>query len=278
VKRLKLAPGKNITLRLSRSPKVRNLLRTKVAFWEERGFESPFSSFSGQNNPPLALLFLLALGLSAVVINPLFFRLSSLSFFMLLLFISFFVHFRSQCYFYWDEWHLLKRFSSSGFQGVVYSHNEHFLPLFFAFYFLEAKLLKGCYAAYLTISLLFHAVNALLLSLSLEELLSKKPGSRAASRILGVLFLISSLHTETLQWAFEQSLIISQFLFFAALLSGIGFVRTGNKMCFVLALLSALSSPFFLRQWLCSAAANRSAPARSCGLSAAHRHYRMGER
>lgn len=248
VKRLTLPPGESISLRLSRTPKVRNLLRTKIAFWEQGSLGSLFSLFSTfeeSKEVPLLLLFVLALSLSAILVNPSFFRLSHLSFFMLLLFISFFLHFRTQCYFYYDEWRLFERFSTLGLRGAFYSHNEHFLPLFFAFYFLEAKLFKGCYAAYLCVSLLLHALNALLLSLSLEELLNKIPGSRQSSRILGMLFLISALHTEVLQWPFVQCLLISQFLFFVLLLSAVRFVRYGNKLCFVLALLSTLVGPFF---------------------------------
>jgi hypothetical protein len=138
------------------------------------------------------------------------------------------VHFRSSAYFFWDEWHVFGRFQELGFPGVVYTHNEHFLPLFFAWYFVQAKLFADCYSLFLLVSLLIHALNAVLLVRILSELGESLPGCRPLSLLLGFLFLISALHGESLHWAFEQSLLLNQTAMLLGYLCLLRFVKSGS--------------------------------------------------
>jgi len=155
------------------------------------------------------------------------------------------VHFRAELYFFWDEWHVLERFSKLGFPGVLYTHNEHFLPFFFSLYFVEAKLLGEHYLLYLTVSAALHAFNAFLVSLLLERLSGSGGNSRPAARLLGLLYLLSALHAEVLHWAFEQSILCAQALVLLALLNGLAAVEEGSFRKAVFAAIFAGLAPFF---------------------------------
>ena len=153
------------------------------------------------------------------------------------------VHFRVPVFFYWDEWHVLQRFQELGLPGVVYTHNEHFLPLFFATFFAESRLLGVHYHAYIFVSLALHTLNTWVLFHLLAALFGarhKKP-----ALVLSMLFLVSGLHAETLEWAFEQSLLLSQLCILAALLITLRYMTEGGALRLLAVAALVCASPLF---------------------------------
>ena len=156
-------------------------------------------------------------------------------------------------FFFYDEWDLMKRFSEMGLSGVVYTHNEHFLPLFFLTYYLENFAFGDYYLPYLCSSLFIHVLHCMLLGTLISELLGAKDRETALKRWIPICYLLSSLHIEALQWAFEQSLLLSQLLLSAAMLFSIRFVK---GLCSARALapisLSIFAAPFFFGNGFCA--------------------------
>lgn len=186
---------------------------------------------------------------SASIISFAFWVMPSLSssfLFLSFLLLSFCVHFRLQGYFFWDEWTLLKRFSELGFAGIIYRHNEHFLPLFFSIYYEQAKLFNLKYELFLLFSMLIHSLNAFLLAQIIRGIIFPLPHAKFLSRLLGLLFLINSLSSETLHWAFEQSLLLGFCCVLIVFHCGVSYLETkGNKYVYLIFLLSMLAPLFF---------------------------------
>lgn len=156
--------------------------------------------------------------MTSVLIFP---ALSQKSFLFLLVAISVAVHFEYQPFFYFDEWHVLQRFSSVPFpQSIILTHNEHFLPLYFFIFFLQAKIFGAAYSYYLLCNCIMMGVYGYAVYLFLKEIsIQEKP-----ARLLSLLFCISSLHVEALQWAFEGSIILCSIL-------GLHFLRFSARYC-----------------------------------------------
>ncbi|MFN8390477.1 MAG: hypothetical protein U0136_09330 [Bdellovibrionota bacterium] len=153
------------------------------------------------------------------------------------------VQLRTTPYFHWDEWHVIERFSKLGFPGVIYTHNEHFLPLFFTFYFVEAKLFGDFYVGFALVSLALHALAGLLLYRFLQRLVPRTKHSREASLGITIMFLVSCLHTETIQWVFEQSVILCELITLAAFLSLLDFLYHRSYRSLALVGAAALAAP-----------------------------------
>ncbi len=108
-------------------------------------------------------------------------------------------------FYYFDEWHVLERFSKLGFPGVIYTHNEHSIIAFFVWYYALVRFFGENYLGLLLVSIILHVLCAF----SLEKLLLTYRLDRRAVRASAMFFCFSSLHIEVLQWAFEQSIILS---------------------------------------------------------------------
>jgi len=131
-------------------------------------------------------------------------------FLALLLLAALGIQLRTAPFFVWDEWIVLHRFAREGPRAVVAPHNEHFLPLFFSVYYLEARLFGDRYLLHLLASLLVHVVDALLLGRLLAAVAARLPGGAIAARLLAFLFLIAAVHAEVLQWAFGLCIPLAQ--------------------------------------------------------------------
>jgi hypothetical protein len=154
---------------------------------------------------------------------------TSLSDFALVLFfVALAVHFRTDVFFYWDEWHVLERFGKMGFPGIIYTHNEHFLPLFFGFFFVESRFFQDMYFLYILLSVALHTLNALLLVSLLKRLAGEHKRAEAVSRFIAFLYMLSALHSEVLNWAFEQSVLGAQALTLILLCAGLDTIRWGT--------------------------------------------------
>jgi hypothetical protein len=187
------------------------------------------------------------------------FKVRSSVFLAVLFFVAFCVHYRAQVFIYFDEWHVLEHLSSTGFTGALYRHNEHFLPLFFAWYWLEALIFGDRYLLWTSISIAIHACNALLLYKLLFALYPQVSDDEATSaveqhtffqtllcRSATLLFLVCGLHSEALHWAFEQSLLFAQLFTFLSFLFGISYFQKGKRLdLFCSGLFAALAPLLF---------------------------------
>lgn len=108
-------------------------------------------------------------------------------------------------FYYFDEWHILERFSKMGLPGIIHTHNEHSIIAFFAWYYELVAFFGENYFALLVISIILHVCCAF----TLEKFLLTYDLDRRTIRISVVFFMFSSLHVEVLHWAFEQSIILS---------------------------------------------------------------------
>jgi len=235
--------NKSISLVLSQhnlaKPGEKVSVRSRVEYYDR--------AIPAQTSLPWLLLIALPLATGALLFFFLFVaQASNLKFAAFLLFSTFVVHFRQEVFFYWDEWHVLMRYAKMGWGGAIYTHNEHFLPLFFAFYQGLARALGDYYLLFIFISLCIHSLNACLLARLLERLAGDWSHRREASRLLAFLFALSALHAEALQWAFEASLLLAQTTCLYGLLQAWDGVTTRSpKKLFVGALSCGLSPLFF---------------------------------
>ncbi len=199
--------------------------------------------------PSLPLLIALSFVLAACLLF-FFFRYiaaASTSRFALFLFCcAVFTHFRQEVYFYWDEWHVLSRFMKLGWPGSIYTHNEHFLPLFFGYYQALVRTLGSHYLLFILISLLLHTANAVLFSKLLQRIAAQAASAKTASRLLALLFLLSALHAEALHWAFEASLLLAQTIaLIGFILAWDGVSERSSRRIYAGALCCGLSPLFF---------------------------------
>lgn len=137
--------------------------------------------------------------------------------------------------YYFDEWHILARFSKMGFPGVIHTHNEHSIIAFFIWYYGLVQFFGSNYYALLVVSVFLHIVCAF----SVEKLLLMYELDKRAVRASIVFFVLSALHAEVLHWAFEQSIILS-------CISGLWGLIFLKKWTSTLRLKEILLSGFFL--------------------------------
>lgn len=183
-----------------------------------------------------------SLVLAAFVLSVMTHSLSTQRFTILVLIFSFGVHFRVDSFLYYDTWHALARFVSKGIDGIWIAHNEHFLPAFFLYFFGNAKLFGDKTWLYTSLNLIIHALNVVLLSNLITTLSPSK--DRRIGYTLGFFFLIHSLHTETLHWEFEGSILLAQSFLFMALLLAIAYLRKGALKFAASSILIIVVSPF----------------------------------
>lgn len=150
---------------------------------------------------------------------------------------------RTGVYFYWDEWEVLIRFQLYGLKGVIYTHNEHFLPVFWVFLYLQYLLFDDWYHGYLLVSLALHIANATLLSQLLQRWGSRIGITPGRSQVISLFYLLNALHSSNLQWAFLQCVLLLQTIVFISMLSVEHYLRTSNKWSLLAVFLSVLTAP-----------------------------------
>jgi len=167
--------------------------------------------------------------------------LNRLGYFTLVLVASFVLFFSTKPFYYFDEWYVLSRFSEQGFFGVWFPHNEHFLPLFLAWYYFLTSLLGHWYEGVLGLGLVMHAGNSFLLCLVLRSF----GLTRKMSQVSALLFALSALHLEVLEWGFEHSILLSAALGLLGLLSSRRFMLSGSWVDLFLSCVIFASAPLF---------------------------------
>ena len=163
---------------------------------------------------------------------------------ILLFVIAALVHYRIDVFFFWDEWHLIERFRTKGISEIFTSHNEHFLPLSFFALFTQFKLFSANYFPYLLVNFLAHTLNAYLLYKIFKRVFSFSNSAETLSRVFAFAYLVSALHGEALQWAFEQTLLFSSVFLFFSLDRGLEYLETGNKKTLFVSAAAAAVAPF----------------------------------
>ena len=99
-----------------------------------------------------------------------------------------------QTFFFHDEWSFLYKVITDPLGFVLESHNGHFMPLFGLSYLILYKVFRLNYAPYELFLLIFHFLNAYLLSLIVIKITKKK----YLGFLSFVLFLASSSYWEVL--------------------------------------------------------------------------------
>ena len=225
--------GKEVTATVVRQPSltppVELEFRDRILWFDAPNVFKRTAELPASRTIALFAAGLLAFALLVLCRSAHFAGLSTAKLLLLFFVVSFGVHFRISAFLFWDEIYLLEQFMRrGGFSGVIYRHNEHFLPLFFSWFYAQCCLFGDSYSLMLLVSNIIHALNGVLLAALLERLIPERPGLRTAARITALLFLISGLHAETMQWAFEQCLLLAQTATFLAMLAAIEFVRSGQ--------------------------------------------------
>ena len=216
-----LAGQEQIALRVSLPPRPQSqdslAIRGRVVFFDAPTLRQRISE-TCLRHPKLArFLASILVAATVLLIFPIGVRAFAARQYLRLFFLFFLfaagVHFRETLFYHWDEWHVLARFQDQGLPGVIYRHNEHFLPVFFFLYFLEAKLFAAHYAFSVLLTLFVHAGVTLLLLLSLEKLLPAERRHPAPLFFLALFYAVSALHAEALHWAFEVCLMLCELVF-----------------------------------------------------------------
>jgi hypothetical protein len=215
------------------------LIRDRLEFVDELpvSLDSNFKSLIKSNFLRL-LIQLIVFSLVVFVFSGL----SNIYFFLTLFILTISIHFKWTPYFYFDEWHIFQRFSEkSFFEAINYTHNEHYLPLFFLFYYFEAKILGDFYPLYLLVSCFLISYAGYVLNELLQELDFKK----TTSRFLSIIFCVSSLNAEIAQWSLEQCISLSAITGLWAIIFVLRYFKNKNFKNLIYSSFCLLISPFF---------------------------------
>lgn len=139
-----------------------------------------------------------------------------------------FVQFRVDPMFHADEWFFVWRLHEQGLRAVLLTHNEHLIPVFSLFYYLEYLIFGGHYELYVLVSALINAGSALLIA-KLVRTLAGDRLARGAEWFIALLFAVSALHTESVQWGLSQSSILATFFALASMLSMLRYMQSGER-------------------------------------------------
>lgn len=169
-----------------------------------------------------------AIGLFLVGSSLLCRRISNLDLLLTFIVVSVLFHYRHSVFFYWDEWDILWHLKEDLRSGIIRTHNEHFIPLFFSLYYLESLLFGDNYYLYLSVSYLLHAVNCLTLCLLLSALGRDTDFARRAAQLVGFCFLVSGLHPENLHWVVQQVDLLAEGSVLLALFATVRFMNKGR--------------------------------------------------
>lgn len=117
-----------------------------------------------------------------------------------------------QYYFFGDSWDVLYLLLTDP-KTIFLPHNEHFMPLFKAIYYLEYKVFGGNHLPYMVVALGFHAGVTLLV-----YLLGRRLGlTGSLSVVAALIFSFSSVHWEVTGWSFQQNFELSTLLVLLAI-------------------------------------------------------------
>ena len=152
--------------------------------------------------------------------------------FLLLFFSIACFHFNTWVYYFNDEWDVVDKFYKNGWKVVFDRHNDHLMPLYLSLFNLETKLFGLSYLWQIAFSLFLHCIISFLLIRLISSLAAFHPKAYQASIFLGIVYTLNSLHTENLQWAFEQQILTCELFMLIVAHLVIHYVR--NKSSYIL--------------------------------------------
>jgi len=138
---------------------------------------------------------------------------------------------------------VLSSFRENGFGQIFVRHNEHFIPLFFLFYFLETLIFGEQYLCYQFFSVIILAANALLVASITEQIAGS--AFKTANVLMAFFYLISALHSESIQWAICQSALLGVFCLLFGMRLACKYLDEGKVQTLVFLLISSFAAPLF---------------------------------
>ncbi len=180
-------------------------VRNRVNFYNENIFLTNLQNIFQKSLIKNTLLGILSLSLLAIIATFSSLRHNNFKLFSLFFCLVTLIHFRTDVFFHMDEWHVLQRLVEQGFSSAFLPHNEHFAPFFFIIYFIECYVFGSNYHLFILFSLLLHSFNALLVYHLIKKL---QKNDNLVPYFLSLLFLLSGLHGESLQWAMIQPILL----------------------------------------------------------------------
>lgn len=140
-------------------------------------------------------------------------------------------------YFFGDSWDILYNFNTT-WKSFLWLHNEHFIPLFNIFYYLEYRLFGSNHDYYALVSLVLHSVNVCLIFLLTARFIKKRTFRIAAI----VIFATSSIYWEDLSWSFQQTFLLCTLLILLSLYLFQLHIETNRRLYLALSTLACLGA------------------------------------
>lgn len=220
------------------------IVRSRVDFFADKSW---FESFRDQLAIPevrMGASVVIAFLVTFLVFGSFFKSAGNISFLVFIFALTFFVHFRLENFFMWDEWHLIQRFYDQGIKGVFFSHNGHFMPVYFLFYYLVSKVSGDFYPLYLAVVCALHALNCFLLYKFLVSLIrDQESDTQWGAKILTVVYCVSALHLEILQGAASYCFLLNQLFTFIGISAVLKYYRENSSISFWLAIAMLILAP-----------------------------------
>ncbi len=216
-------------------------LRNKVNEYDTSRLQYRLRRLLRNSMPAHALRLLSALSMSLLVLAILRLPGSGGSLFFYL--IPFAWHAGSRAYFFGDDFMYFEQFKEGWIPTLLYRHNEHILPVFSSLLKTQFSIFGDWYTAYAYLSLLLLGGVSHLLFHVLREIGTHSNVQSGVALLVCMLFLLSGLHTETLQWITCQSTLFSLIFRLACYSSILSYLKSREKKHLVLAGLSAVSAP-----------------------------------
>ena len=199
---------------------------------------------------PVRVLFALSVALTVVWITL---QRSRWIFVSALVLLCTFIHYRTDVYFSSDDFMFLDKLTRFGLGGVIQRHNEHIIPIFTGFLYGQYLLFGDAYGFYLLVSMVLMGITALLLRDLLVKFSSLLPeeafsyGSlkyaELGANLVAILFAISGLHTETMQWVTCQCILLMLIAFLTAFNALWNYLQYGERRALMVVSLAVFASP-----------------------------------
>ncbi len=223
-------------------------LRSRADFFQQTSVALTFHILLKEKGISIALCFALAL-LIVVWIkqNIIESRISWRRYVLFLLFLGAGVHYRSNLFFYKNDWLLLKEFITNGWVSILKPHQGHLSPLLYFWNYLQILSFGAKYSLYAFVSIVFLVINSILLAWLLQRLAKNQPRAEAAARLMGVLYLLNSVHVESVQWFSMQSTLLYLAVVLAILAGSIDGIRSsrGSQRLLFALMLAAVPLIYF---------------------------------
>jgi hypothetical protein len=152
-------------------------------------------------------------------------------------------HLNTRTYFFGDDFMYFEQFNKGWLHSIFYRHNEHVLPVFSSFFKIQFSVFGDWYRPYSLVSLLLLSVVTHTLYCVFEDLTKLFKLNVLLAPLLSLLFLLSGLHSETVQWLTCQSTLLSLLFRLFCYYFILRYLRQEEKRHLFYAAISALLCP-----------------------------------